>query len=262
MASSGSTPFTLHVLANPTGLAVGSYPGTITFTSTSADNSPFTIPVTFNIIPANVISIGAFVNAASMLPNSAAPNTIMTVFGTFPNCTTGGQVTVNGGSVLVFYISPAQINFLLPDTLGGLRTASIQVSCAGLSSQPVSLTLTDYAPAIFTVGQNGQGQAAIINQDHTIETPSPKGSIMEVYATGFGVLVKGADGLARPTLPVTAFVGDVPATVTYAGEAPTWPGLQQINVQIPAGAPSGSAVSVRLVINGISTQTGVTIVVP
>jgi uncharacterized protein (TIGR03437 family) len=186
----------------------------------------------------------------------------MTVFGTFPNCSTGAQVMVNGGSVLVFFSSPTQINFLLPESLGAVRTASIQVSCAGLTSQTTSLTLTDYAPAIFTLGQNGKGQGAIINQDHTIETPSPKNSIMEVYATGFGVLVKGSDGLGRSTLPVTAFVGDVPATVTYAGEAPTWPGLQQINVQIPAGAPSGAAVSLRLVINGISTQTGVTIAIP
>jgi uncharacterized protein (TIGR03437 family) len=118
------------------------------------------------------------------------------------------------------------------------------------------------APGIFTATQNGKGQAAIINQDNSIETPSPVGSVIAVYATGFGSLVTGPDGLKHTAVPVTAFVGEVPAAVLYAGEAPGYAGLQQINVQIPAGAPSGSAVSLRLVIDNISTQPGVTIAIP
>ena len=154
------------------------------------------------------------------------------------------------------------INFLLPQTLGLDRPASIQVDCGSLTSLTAVQPLSDVAPAIFTATQNGRGQGAIINQDHTIETPSPAGTVIEVYATGFGALVKGNDGLSRTVLPVTAYVGEVPAVVLYAGEAPTWPGLQQINVQIPAGAPHGPAVSLRLVIDGVSTQPGVTLAIP
>jgi hypothetical protein len=43
--TSGSTPATVKVSANPTGLAAGTYNGTITITSTGAANTPQTIPV-------------------------------------------------------------------------------------------------------------------------------------------------------------------------------------------------------------------------
>jgi hypothetical protein len=43
--ATGSTPTTMKVSANPTGLAVGTYKGTITITSGSASNSPQTVPV-------------------------------------------------------------------------------------------------------------------------------------------------------------------------------------------------------------------------
>jgi uncharacterized protein (TIGR03437 family) len=221
--------------------------------SSSATNAPAASPG---------ITLGAFVNGASLLENSAAPNTIMTVFGTFPGCNSGAQATINGNPAPVFFSSPAQINLALPDGLGTTVPASISISCASLNSQAVSLPLSRFTPGIFTATQNGKGQAAIINQDDSIETPSPVGSVIEVYGTGFGSLVKGSDGLMHTAIPVTAFVGDVPATVLYAGEAPGWAGLQQINVQIPAGAPSGSAVSLRLVIDNVSTQSGVTIAIP
>jgi uncharacterized protein (TIGR03437 family) len=211
---------------------------------------------------ASGIAVTAFVNGASLLQSSAAPNTIMTVFGTFPGCDSGAQVTMNGSSLPVMFSSPTQINLLFPDGLGTTAAGSILVSCAGMSSQATSLPLSNLAPGIFTATQNGKGQAAIINQDNSIETPSPVGSVIAVYGTGFGSLVAGPDGLKHTALPVTAFVGDVPAAVFYAGEAPGYAGLQQINVQIPAGAPRGSAVSLRLVINNISTQPGVTIAIP
>ena len=43
--TTGSTPATVKVSANPTGLAAGTYDGTITITSTGAANTPQTIPV-------------------------------------------------------------------------------------------------------------------------------------------------------------------------------------------------------------------------
>jgi hypothetical protein len=43
--ASGSTPATLTVTANPSGLAAGTYNGTVTVTSTGASNTPQTIPV-------------------------------------------------------------------------------------------------------------------------------------------------------------------------------------------------------------------------
>jgi BACON domain-containing protein len=47
--ASGSTPATLTVTANPSGLAAGTYNGTVTVTSSGASNTPQTIPVTLVI---------------------------------------------------------------------------------------------------------------------------------------------------------------------------------------------------------------------
>jgi uncharacterized protein (TIGR03437 family) len=235
----------------------------VTFPVVNPSDSSSTSSVPANAPTASAaITLGAFVNGASLLQNSAAPNTIMTVFGSFPGCNSGAQAAINGIPAPVFFSSPAQINLALPDGLGTAVPASATISCAGLSSQAAGLPLANFAPAIFTSTQNGQGQAAIINQDSSIETPSPVGSVIEVYGTGFGSMIQGSDSLMHTALPVTAFIGGVPATVLYAGEAPFWAGLQQINVQIPANAPSGAAVSLQLLIGNISTQSGVTIAIP
>jgi hypothetical protein len=47
--ASGSTPATLKVTANPSGMAAGTYKGSITITSTGAGNSPQTVPVTLTV---------------------------------------------------------------------------------------------------------------------------------------------------------------------------------------------------------------------
>jgi len=54
----------------------------------------------------------------------------------------------------------------------------------------------------------------------------------------------------------------VAAQVVYAGEAPNFTrGLQQINILIPDNAPAGNAVPIQLVVGGVSTQSGVTVVI-
>lgn len=110
-------------------------------------------------------------------------------------------------------------------------------------SQPVTLTFAAAAPGLFTANSSGTGQAAVVNQDGTINTPSPAGKIVSVYGTGFGLLgATGPDGLRRLVLPVTATVGGVPVTVTYAGEAPGYTtGLQQINLLIGPDVPKGGS---------------------
>jgi len=63
-------------------------------------------------------------------------------------------------------------------------------------------------------------------------------------------------------LPVTATVGGMPATVQFAGAAPGYLGLQQINVLIPANAMlSGPAVALVLTGGGVTTQSGVTVAI-
>jgi uncharacterized protein (TIGR03437 family) len=260
----GTTPQAFHVHVDPSGLAAGVYQGTITATSSTAGVSPLNIPVTLTLTAAPpAISVSLIQNAASFEMGSEAPNTILSAFGIYPGCTSGAEVSVDGSATAVFYSSPTQVNFLFPASVSGEDSASLQFQCGGLKSAVVKVPVLKLAPAIFTVGQNGSGQAAIVNPDGSTATAASPGSNIQIFGTGFGMLgPAGSDGLRHLLLPVTAAIGGIPATVLFAGEAPgTTTGLQQINVQIPANAPPGPAIPLQLTVGGVTTAAGVTLAI-
>jgi len=55
--------------------------------------------------------------------------------------------------------------------------------------------------------------------------------------------------------PASVTIGGVPATVSFAGLAPGFVGLYQVNVEVPEAAPSGSSVPVVLSIGGAASNT-------
>jgi uncharacterized protein (TIGR03437 family) len=85
--------------------------------------------------------------------------------------------------------------------------------------------------------------------------------------TGEGLTIGNADGaiatsLKNPVAAVTATIGGVPATVVYAGTAPgIVNGVMQVNVTVPAGAPSGSAVPIVITVGSAGSQAGVTMAI-
>jgi uncharacterized protein (TIGR03437 family) len=111
-------------------------------------------------------------------------------------------------------------------------------------------------PGIFTQNYSGTGPGAILNQDGVTGngpgTPAAKGSVVSVYMTGEGQTspagVTGAIAPVnvpapwkQPQLRATATVGGLPALVQYYGSAPGLvSGVMQVNVEIPANAPSGA----------------------
>jgi uncharacterized protein (TIGR03437 family) len=130
------------------------------------------------------------------------------------------------------YSSDRQINALLPDNVTGL--AKLTVSNAQ-GKQTVNIFIENAVPAIFTFDGSGSGAAAIIRT----------GNFISLYLTGLGT------GGGTPTV----LLNGAPVNVTYAGPAPGFPGLDQINFQLPAGVASGTVV----VISGNHTSNTVTI---
>jgi uncharacterized protein (TIGR03437 family) len=93
-------------------------------------------------------------------------------------------------------------------------------------------------------------------------SPAAHGSVVMLFGTGFGALnAADGSGLQSVTTPVFVTVGGQPAVVTFAGAAPGLPGVTQINVQIPAGAPTGSAVVVQVLSLITPAQTTLTVAV-
>jgi len=53
---------------------------------------------------------------------------------------------------------------------------------------------------------------------------------------------------------VTVAIGNGPATVPFAGLAPGFVGLYQVNVQVPANSPIGDAVPLALSVAGVAAN--------
>ena len=132
----------------------------------------------------------------------------------------------------------------------------------------VSLAATN--PALFTLG-NGIGQRRGGEPDGTLnsaQNPAPRGSAVVLYATGAGqTSPAGVTGQAavwpipQPVLPVTLTMMDIPATILFAGDAPGFVGLMQINAQVPSGFVPAGDLPLVLAVGTYQSPAGVTIAV-
>ncbi len=189
-------------------------------------------------------AVSTIVNAASFTPNFA-PGEFLSIFGAG---LAGSTVLVNGQSATVVASTPFQVNAIVP-AAAATGQAVIQVNSPnGVIQQTATISPT--APAIFTIGP---GQAAITNQDNSLNTPTnpaKRGSYLIVYATGFGAL--NAQGAA--TAPVRAVIGGMSVPATYAG-ASSAPGLNQANILVPATLAPGLSLPLYLVQGGVQSNT-------
>ena len=279
---SGSTPSNLQIALDP-GLAPGIYVGTITFASTGASSSSVTLQVDVTVRP----SFQAITNAASYLSSSVAPGEIISVFGagigppTLTRYTLNGQgkistqlentrVLFDGIAAPLLFVSPSQISAIVPYEIGGKTKTQIQVEYNRVMSSIAEVSVASAAPGIFSSSGTGTGQAAALNQDSSINSPSnptARGNVIVLFATGEGQTnppgINGAiarDILPKPKLPVVVTIGGFQSEILYSGAAPgAAAGLLQINVRAPSEIEDSIDVPVQLVIGGFKSQVGATV---
>jgi uncharacterized protein (TIGR03437 family) len=192
------------------------------------------------------------VNAASLATGPIAPGEIVTVFGSGFDATQT-QLLFNGAAAKLFYTSATQINALAPASLPANSSSMVSVVVNGTPVAESSTPVASAAPGIFTTA-SGSGQAAADNQDGSLNSasnPALCGSIVSFYATG-----QGSNSGA-----VTLTIGGYQAQLPYAGAAPGFPGLMQINAQIPGGFLASGIQPVVLSIGGATSQASVTIAI-
>ena len=222
---------------------------------------------------APIVSAANVLNGASFQP-AIAPNTWVTITGGNMAGTTrlwgsndfvnGGlptdldsvSVTVNGTYAYVEYVSPTQLNVLMPLSVASGQ-AEVQTYSFGLASTTVMVQVQDVAPAFFL--QSDGMHIAATHADGSLigpagttgASPAAPGETIVLYGTGFGPTNPAApDGklittpLNLPTLP-TVTINSVNANVTFGGL--TYAGLYQINVKVPESTPSGDVPVVALV---------------
>ncbi len=141
----------------------------------------------------------------------------------------------------------------------------------------VRVNLQPLAPALFTY-PDGRSVAAVHSAAPSgapvgppglfpNSRPARAGDIVLIYGTGFGPTRPAVDpgSLASEAAPLVAQTGIsigglrlAPADILYAGAAPGYAGLIQINVRVPAGLGSGD-LPVIATVGGVETQPGVTL---
>jgi uncharacterized protein (TIGR03437 family) len=199
----------------------------------------------------NPVSPGQFV---TLFGSGLAPSTLTAAAVPFPPVLNNVQVLVNNQPAPLYLVSPGQLSFLIPfGTQTG--TASIAVRNGGASSNEIRIPVAATSPGIFSVPPAGFGPGAILKTNFTLVTasnPARRGETVQIFLTGLGSVSPGIpDGSAAPANPlslvtgtVNVYIGGVPATVSFKGLAPNLAGLYQLNVVIPAGAPSGANIPV------------------
>jgi trimeric autotransporter adhesin len=230
----------------PAGIALGAN-GTLLVADTG-NNRIRTLTPVFVASDTGTIAVD---NAASLAAGSIAPGEIITVFGA--GFGASAQLLFNGKPATLFYTSATQINALAPVSLATNSTATISIVVNGAAIADAAVPVVPAAPGIFTTS-GATGQAAATNQDgslNSVSNPAARGSVVSLYATGQGSSSSG----------VTLTIAGYNAPLLYAGPAPGFTGLMQINAQIPCGFLPPGIQSVVLSIGGVVSQPGVTLAI-
>lgn len=209
-----------------------------------------------------IYSTEGVVNAASNRPGPVSPNTIVSIYGKdladatrsvtpadirdgmLPTAlgATGVRVLINRLPARMFYVSPTQLNVLLP---GSLRdgTCEMIVSVDGRAGAALRLPLAAVSPALF---QSSESLVIASRSDGTVFTPdepAKPGDIVILYANGLGdfeheftdgQLVDRASRQKRWREFRVELDGTAVTEVHYVGTAPGFAGLSQINFRLPA----------------------------
>jgi len=210
--------------------------------ATAAQAGPRTVSAAsygFSAIAAKSIVAGFGVNLANV--------TLVASTSLLPTSLGGASVSVvdfKGVERLspLFFVSPLQINYQIPSgTAPG--PALIKFNNNGQIVSGSTIVSTS-AISIFTANASGSGEAAALDAFNFSPAPfnatqsNGQPNIIAVFCTGLGEDATDIDGNVAAT--VLAKIDDQPVTVSYAGRAPGFSGLNQLNIVFPAGISSGA----------------------
>jgi uncharacterized protein (TIGR03437 family) len=228
--TSGQNDGTIRVDAVPGTLAPGTYHATLTVNAGPVAGTK-NVAISFMITAATIQppSIQSAVNAATFATGPLAPGSIATLMG---SQFSGKNISVafNGIPGQVLFSNATQINLVVPASLGDATSAQVVVTVDGVASAPLTVSLAPFAPGIFANG--------VLNQDYTVngsKQPAAPGSVIQIYATGLSGtgVITGKIGSEIVTQPY------------YAGPAPGFVGLQQIDLILPTDL-TGNTVNVSV----------------
>ncbi|HEY1493996.1 MAG TPA: hypothetical protein VGF49_05605 [Candidatus Solibacter sp.] len=204
------------------------------------------------------------VNAASYA-SATSPDALATIFGSnlavntatavldaagnLPTELASTRVEIAGVAAPLIYVSPSQINLVVP---AGIDPGTVDVIVKNTASGATKLSsafLRTAAPGVFTSDATGTGPGAILNAvtfasaPFLVQTPENGADTrtrIAVYGTGF-----------RKATTVTATAADLAGnrlnlTVEFFGKAPGFFGLDQVNLILPSDLDGAGTVTLAL----------------
>lgn len=232
------------------------------------------------------------VSAASYRPE-IAPESIVSAFGqnfaTSTQTASGGQslpTSLAGASARVvdstgtarlaplFFVSPIQMNFLIPQG-AALGAGTIEFTNTNGAISGSSINIVNVAPGLFTANATGSGIASALalrikadnsliyepivqvdSQNQIVPIPIDLGPNLgnaadRVFLVAFGTGLRFRSSLGA----VTATIGGTPAQVFFAGAQPNFIGLDQANILLPRSLIGRGALDVVLTVDGQQANT-------
>ncbi len=217
--------------------------------------------------PGPTYTAASIANTAASVAGLYAPNTLVTIYGQYLSTVTraisaadisggmlptsligtGVRVLVNQIGADIYYVSAGQVNLLIPTILIA-GPATVQLEVDGRAGPAVTITLGDTAPGFFQLDATTvlatHGDYSLV----TADAPAHAGEEIALYATGLGPTIPAAipnqvPQSAAVLASMSSFqvmlngVAVDPRNIVYAGAAPGYAGLFQINLIVPAGTP-------------------------
>jgi uncharacterized protein (TIGR03437 family) len=161
--------------------------------------------------------------------------------GAYPMALGGCSVMVNGAAAMMEYVSAGQMNFVVPANLP-FGNASVVVS-NGKQSISGAMTIGP-GPGVFSLDGMGMGNGAMLQS--LLWQTGPFSAMTGGQPTPVSIFMTGLDLSVKPTVTV----GGVPVDVSWYGNIPGVPGLEQINITLAGNMAGVGRVPMTVTSNG------------
>jgi minor extracellular serine protease Vpr len=241
----------------------------------------------FRTIQQPTIFSNGIVDAASgRVGQGLAPGSYISIFGSglspvtqafatpyLPVSLTGVSVSFDvesqriGAPGRLHFVSNGQVNVQIPWEMRNFTTAQMKVSIGDVSSAIFNVPLNEFSPGIFEYSDASSGRllAAALDETNVVisgSNPVERGRVAQLYVNGLGrvanPVASGEPASLAELNPTVATpevrIGGQIAPVRFSGLAPGFVGLYQVNVQVPAGAPTGFQ-PLTISLGGVTSQT-------
>lgn len=272
-SAAGSALFDVVSSVDVNGLNVGGHlPSYITGSVSAAPPAAAPAPLTSSVQHAASQALGLPIAPGELISvygQNLAAATFQASNSPFPTSAGSFQALLGLTALPILFTNSGQMNVQVPYSVPVGTTYQLSVVSGDALSVPQTLVVAAAVPGIFTTNEEGSGPGAIQHGDYSLvdqNNPASIGETVIIYCTGLGLLNNpdndatinsegtGPDTIANTVNTVTAMIGGVPASVSYAGVTPGAPGLYQVNVVVPQGIQTGDNVPVQISEAGQNSQ--------